>query len=307
MDSKVNYIAVGLFVLALGTAFIAGILRISTGGIGEEYDLYVVYMTESVSGLSKDGPVKYRGVDVGKVAELALDPKNPERVRVLLKIERGTPIKEDTVATLETQGLTGIANISLVGGHRTSPPLRVRKGETYPVIESKPSRLAELGKTLSELLTALTGTANRLNALLNGTNQEAIAKTLAHLETVAGALAGQSQNLSTAAGDFSATMHNVRQASSHLPTLVVRLEQSAVAMERMANDIAAAGANLNQAIAVNGQRIDRFTSETLPEAGILVSDLHEAAENLRHLSQQLESDPSVLFYGLPQPPPGPGE
>lgn len=349
MNSKVSYIAVGLFVLVLGAALIAGILWISTGGPRQVHNLYVVYMTDSVSGVSRDGAVKYRGVDVGNVAQIALDSENPERVRVLLKIEQGTPIKEDTVATIEVQGLTGLAYISLVGGSKESPPLRAKKGQEYPEIPSKPSRLQELGTTLLNLLAVLTETSSRLSTLLNDTNQGKIGRTLANLETFTSTLAGQSETVAKALEDFSAAMRSTRQATTELPALVAHLNQTAMAMERMANEIAVAGikvaeagsnfaeagtivaeagvivseagtrvaeagtvvaevgTNLNKTITSSGQRVDQFTREALPEASLLINDLRQAANNLRRLIEQLESNPSMLLYGVPQPPLGPGE
>lgn len=307
MNVKVNYIAVGLFVIMLGTALIAGILWISAVGPHQVYDKYVVYMTESVSGLSKDGAVKYRGVDVGKIAALTLDHENPERVRVLLNIERGTPIKEDTVATLAEQGLTGLAHVSLTGGSRSSPLLRKKQDEQYPVIATKPSRFEEFGTKLSKLLSVLTDTGSQLNKLLNDTNQEKIKQSLNHLETLTGTLANQSQSLSTTLDDLAIVMNNARQASTGLPDSVAQLNRSAVALEKMASEIASAGRTLDQTISVNSRRIDRFTSETLPETTLLVKELRRIAENLHHMSRQLEADPSILLYGAPQPQPGPGE
>ena len=120
-----NYPLVGLFVLVFGAALIAGVLWLAAGGaIQKKYDLYVAIEDESVAGLNLNAPVKYSGVDVGKVQEIRLDPGNPQRVNLLFAIERGTPIKEDTVAVLKTQGLTGIAYVELSGGARDSPPLR---------------------------------------------------------------------------------------------------------------------------------------------------------------------------------------
>ncbi|MBN4073861.1 MCE family protein [bacterium AH-315-E07] len=321
MNSKVSYVAVGLFVLALGAALIAGILWISTGGPRQSYDSYVAYMTDSVSGVSRDGAVKYRGVDVGKVTELVLDPDNPERVRVLLKIEQGTPIKEDTFATLEMQGLTGLAYISLVGGSKESPPLRVKNGQAYPEIPSKPSRLEELSTTVFNLLAALTETSSRLSALLSETNNGNLGKTLGNLETFTNTLVGQSANVTTALEDFSAAMHSTRQAMTHLPALVAHIDQTATAMEGMVDEIVGAsikvseagaivaevGANLNQTIAGSGQRVDQFTRDVLPEADLLVNDLRQAARNLRRLIEQLGANPGMLLHGAPQSRPGPGE
>ncbi len=335
MNAKVSYVAVGLFVLALGVALIASILWISTGGPRQVYDLYVAYMTDSVSGVSRDGAVKYRGVEVGKVSELALDPDNPERVRVLLKIERGTPIKEDTFATLEMQGLTGLAYISLVGGSQQSPPLRAKKGQAYPEIPSKPSRLEQLSTTVFSLLATLAETSSRLSALLDQTNRHELGQTLANLQSFTHMLTSESQTIAQALGDFSVAMRNTQQASVRLPALVAHLDQAAITVTDMANEVAATslkvtevgsnfaeagakmaeagtvvtelGSNLNQSITSGGQRLEQFTRDTLPEAQLLVHELRQAAASLRRLIEQLESNPSILLYGAPQPLPGPGE
>src|SRR3990172_5337725 len=135
---------VGVFVLVLGAAFIWGILWISAGGKPQYLDWYLVYMSDSVSGLNVDASVKYRGVDIGKVEQLDIDSKNPEHVRLLLQVRQGAPITEDTVARLEYQGLTGIANVNLSGGRAESRPLARTPGEEYPVIKGRPSIFASL-------------------------------------------------------------------------------------------------------------------------------------------------------------------
>ncbi len=102
-----NYAIVGAFVLGLGAVLVAGVLWLASGGaFGTKYDLYLAIEDESVAGLNVNAPVKYKGVDVGKVRSIRLDPVNPERVNLIFAIERGTPIKEDTLAVLKTQGLT---------------------------------------------------------------------------------------------------------------------------------------------------------------------------------------------------------
>jgi len=123
METKVNTALVGAFVLALGAALVAGVLWLAAGGgFQEKPTLYLALVGESVSGLNVNAPVKYRGVDVGRVRAIRLDPENPEQVRLLFAIDRGTPIKEDTEAVLKTQGLTGIAYVELDGGTLALPP-----------------------------------------------------------------------------------------------------------------------------------------------------------------------------------------
>ena len=104
MTSKKTYIRIGLFVVTLTTALIWGALWLSAGGAPGEFDFYTTYMNESVSGLSPDAALTYRGVNVGKVREITIDPNNPNRVRLLLQVKHGVPIKQDTEATLGHAG-----------------------------------------------------------------------------------------------------------------------------------------------------------------------------------------------------------
>ena len=145
-----NYALVGGFVLLLGAVLVAGALWLASGGaFQKKYDLYLAIEEESVAGLNLNAPVKFNGVDVGKVREIAIDPVHPERVNLLFAIERGTPIKDDTVAVLKTQGLTGIAYVELSGGARDAAPLHAKPGSDYPVIQTKPSLSARLENVLT--------------------------------------------------------------------------------------------------------------------------------------------------------------
>jgi phospholipid/cholesterol/gamma-HCH transport system substrate-binding protein len=85
----------------------------------QKYELYLAVEEESVAGLNPSAPVKYSGVEIGKVRSITLDPQDPQRVDLLLAIAQGAPIKQDTVAVLKAQGLTGIAYVDLSGVNTT--------------------------------------------------------------------------------------------------------------------------------------------------------------------------------------------
>lgn len=160
MEEKVNFTVVGMFVLVLSAALISGVLWLSSGrSYGTTYDTYLIYMKESVAGLNLNAPVRYRGVEVGRVRKIALAPGNVEEVQVTLAIESGTPIKVDTVAVLQTQGLTGIAFVDLTGGSRDSPALTARAGEPHPVIETGPSLMVRLDASLIDAARTLKNAA----------------------------------------------------------------------------------------------------------------------------------------------------
>ena len=196
METKVNYAAVGIFVLVLGAVLIGVVLWLASGGgFQKKYDPYLAIFDESVSGLNFNAPVKYRGVDVGKVKEVTLDAANPELVRIVFAIERGVPIKEDTVATLKTQGLTGIAYVELSGGTRASPSLTAAKHGTYPEIRTKASLSARLENLLTTLMAKLDSTSSSINSLLGAENQAAFKSALADFATVAHTIAGRKDSI----------------------------------------------------------------------------------------------------------------
>lgn len=314
MTPKSSYVLVGLFVLILGVALIGGILWLSTGGPPKDYEFYLVYMPESVSGLSIDAPVKYKGVNVGRVRDIRLNPDNPEEVRLLLVVLQGTPVNAETTATLEVQGLTGVANVNLSGGGPDSEPLLKMDNEPYPIIQSRPSLLVRLDDTVSELLGNLIETSARLNALLDQQNRTAISDTLENVQTLTANFANQSERVDEIVTELSLTLRNARSATEHLPELLGQFERSAAALETMAQTLADTGTVLQDAsvdlkstIEVSGQDLRSFTGDALPEAGTLVSELRSTARNLRRMSESLQRDPSMLLFGPPKPPPGPGE
>lgn len=305
---------VGLFVLLLGTSLIGLILWLSTGGPPKDYDFYLVYMTESVSGLSVDSAVKYKGVNVGRVRALGLNPKNPEEVRILLVVLQGTPVRENTVATLELQGLTGLAQINLSGGTVGAAPLTATPGEDHPVILSRPSLLVRLDDTVSELLAALIETSGRLNAVLDETNREAITGTIANVRTLTGGLNERSAQFGHLLDEADALIGDVRVATTQLPELLAQVESTAAALESMAGSLADTGEalqatseDLQHTVAVSGKDLRNFTGTALPEAGNMVLELRQTAANLRRVSETIEQNPGALLFGPPPPQPGPGE
>ncbi|VAW81911.1 hypothetical protein MNBD_GAMMA14-2595 [hydrothermal vent metagenome] len=300
MNARTRYIFVGLFVLLFSLTFVGGILWLGSGGRARTYEEYVVHMQESVAGLSRDSAVKYYGVNVGRVGELGLDPNDTGRVRLLLQIDKDTPIHEDTVASLEFQGLTGLAYINLSGGTHNSPLLKTAPGQVYPEIKSQSSVWGRLSLSLGKLLDNLTDTSNELKLLLSDENRKHLAGTLADLHTLSAALASRSTRVTTSIDDFASITHDAREASAKLPELVQRLDQ-------MANEIAAAGITVRETVQARDKDLQRFSDTTLPRATVIINDLLQTAGSLRRFSEALERNPGILLQAGPSSSPGPGE
>lgn len=307
MNDKTHYALVGVFVIGLAFALVAVVLWLGGGGPGREYEEYVVYMEESVSGLTRDNVVKYHGVDVGRVHEIGLDPERGEAVRLLLQIETGTPVRQDTVATLETQGLTGLAYINLKGGSPDVPLLEAQPGQRYPEIKSRPSAWGRLDLAVEELVSNLNDVTKRFKVLLSEDNQLHISRTLARLADVSASLAARTDTMERSFDDLAATLESTRDAAAGLPGLAAQLDRAAVALQRMAEKVGASGETLGRVIEARDRDLSRFTGEALPEAAVMIAEMRRAASSLRRFSEQLERDPGVLLRGAPPRPPGPGE
>ena len=308
MEEKVNFAVVGVFVLALGAALIAGVLWLSSGGAYRRaYDSYQTYMTESVSGLSRDAPVRYRGVEVGRVRRMALAPGHVEQVQLTLDIERGTPVKQDTVAVLRVQGLTGIAYVELTGGSNDSLALQARPGEAYPVIRSGPSLMVRLDSSITALLTNLNRTGENVSALLDEDNRREFKQTLADLRILSHTLAARSAAIDSGLSSAARALDNAARVSGDVQRLLERMQKSANGFDRMASDIARAGASVSADVAGARTDLRQATDELVPEVRLLVSELRETTASLRRFSEQLEQNPGVLLYGKPAAKRGPGE
>ena len=303
-----NYSVVGAFVLVLGAVLIAGVLWLASGGaLQKSYNLYLAIADESVAGLNLNAPVKYNGVDVGKVRKIWLDPVNPQRVILLFAIERGTPIKEDTIAVLKTQGLTGIAYVELSGGAIDSPALRATAGSTYPVIRTKPSLTARLENVLTSVLAKLDSTSNSINTILSAENQAAFKSALADIATVAHTIAARKDTLDAGITHAARTFEGASRATAQLGPVIERIGRSADAVEKMGSEVASTSAGAAKTVDSVGADVKRFTAETLPELERLLGELGVLTTSLRRLSEQTERDPRGLLFGRKPVPPGPGE
>ncbi|MFZ6873731.1 MlaD family protein [Undibacterium sp. Di27W] len=308
METKVNYTAVGAFVLALGALLIAVVLWLSVGlGKRQQTVSYQSVVNESVAGLNLDAPVKYQGVNVGKVRSISLDANNPQQVRLVFSIIAGTPIKTDTLAVLKTQGLTGIAYVELSGGTPAAPLLQATAGQAYPQIPTKPSLSARLENVLSAVLANLDRTAANVNAILNDENRAAFSKILQNTSSLMETLASQKAAMRVAINNAAITTANTAHASANIDPLFQRISKSADALATMANKAGAASDSTKKTADEIGGGMRQLSSDTLPEMQRLMTELSTLSASLTRLIEQTEHNPSSLIRGRQAPPAGPGE
>jgi phospholipid/cholesterol/gamma-HCH transport system substrate-binding protein len=275
METKASYLVVGSFVLALVAGLFLFAIWLAKFEVSREFTPYRIYFTGSISGLQEGSPVKYRGIPVGSVTRIRVNPENVEEVEVEIQVNAGTPVKEDTEASIESQALTGVGYVQLSGGTQGAPPLLPKPGKKIANIKSRPSELQRVFSSAPELLDHVTLLVDRAINLLNDHNQQAISDTLDNIKTLTGSLASRSETIGNAIDDAAATVKDMRKAAADLDSLAISMKRDMNSTLGSVKDLA--------------DNANARTTELSRDIKPVIGQLQQAAESLNRLSGQLES------------------
>ncbi|MFI4914773.1 MAG: MlaD family protein [Steroidobacterales bacterium] len=308
MEREANYVAVGSFVLLV--ILMAGLFVYWYSGSREhrDYTRYEIYFDGSVSGLSEGGPVRYLGVNVGRVLRIRIDARAADRVQVIADIDATTPISDRTVAQLSLQGVTGLLYIDLQqlrDGPAGRRVLEAVPSERYPVIRSVHSDFDVFLSSLPDMVV-------RVNELVGQALKIFSDKDIASILRAVGNVERASATLPASADKLTALLEAVRTAVNEAHEVIVDLHamtrtgapEVAAAMRQLAtttDNLAQTSAQLNAFVAENRTELGGFIRQTGPQIEALVRDSRQAAQEIRELSRSLRDDPSRLLY---QPSPG---
>jgi len=299
---------VGLFVIAGITATLAAAVWITGSRSESGTVLYDIYFEGSVTGLKPGNAVQYRGIPVGGVVDMRIDPENVERILVTIEVAAGTPIREDTEATLALQGITGLSFIQLTGGTQQSPPLRPPSGRNRAVIPSRPSQLSALIDAAPELLERTINVVAQLEKLLNEGNLKSISNTLGNLETVTGDMVASGDEIQSMLKEGAATMAELRTVTERASVVMAGIQgdvgglaketrlvlgevRKAVARMAVASD------EIATFLSDNRGPLSDFSGTGLYEFSQLMAEARVLVAALSRLTEQIERDPARFLFG----------
>ncbi|MGH8175821.1 MAG: MlaD family protein [Steroidobacter sp.] len=303
MEREANYAAVGAFIVLVVAMAIAFVLWYTDARDGREYDLYEIYFTGSVSGLDRGSPVRYLGVDVGRVRRLGIDPDDASRVAVVAEIDESAPISSATRASLGLQGVTGLLFINLKEASDVDRTAPLKQGVRYPVIDSVASDFDVFLASLPELMSRANALLERVGRVLSDENLAGLADTITNLRTASAALPQTSDNIAKLVEQLSATVTEIHGAAESLRGISedARPEVRA-ALERLtstANSLAEASARVDTFTRKSEVQLGHFTEQGLFELERLVRETRSAAREFRDLSRSLQENPSQILYEPP--------
>jgi phospholipid/cholesterol/gamma-HCH transport system substrate-binding protein len=304
MEARANYVAVGGFVLAVLAGILVATLWLARVQFQTQYQFFETHVAGPVSGLGVGAPVRLNGIDVGRVTKMALDPKDPRLVTLLLQVRDGIEIHSDSVASIESQGLTGVSYVEISGGTLGSPLLIAAEGQKYPQIASRPSSLQEVFDNAPELLSRLLIIADRLEAVLDGKNRSAIAETLVNIRDTTGMLSRRSKDIDQLIADAGTTMHNLADSSATLKSTLANLDRTSgkadglIASANTTFDHATKLAtDLDSLVQSSRPGLRDLTTNGTTQLTELLSEARRLVASLNRVSTGLERDPSRLLLG----------
>lgn len=310
MYSRINYTLVGLFVTLFTIALFAFGFWLAKYGFEQKYDQYYLYFTEPVDGLTIDSSVKLKGVDVGKVSSIQVDPDNVERIRVLIRLNEGTPITKGMYALLKLQGITGLSYVEIAGGKKGEARL-LPVGEKIPVIPTRESLIHKLSESAPELLEKLEKTADNLSRILSDRNRDRLTEILENTARATGKAEEVEDRIIALAEDFNTTLR-------HFDRRVASIEEEVNGVTKTLNDklpslldhFDEAGQNITLIARGIDRRLKRGEYDLKKIVRPLKIDLQELSYRYQELAEDLKSlsrNPSSILFGSGQPVKGPGE
>lgn len=297
METRARYVLVGAFTLAAIAALMGFLLWLARVEISRAYAQYDIVF-DTVSGLSQDSVVRYNGVDVGTVLSIDLDRENPQFVRVRIEIRAATPVRKDTVATLSSQGVTGVSFVALAGGSPMSDPLQAIPPAPVPLIASQPSVVQELTDAAPDLLKQAIALIEDVRKFVTPENRDAIAAILQNVESVTArvdALAVRAETvITTAEGTLAradAAMTKAEAAFSSADAVIK-------------NDIPALVDGLKATVADVGETAEElkaFARTGLPQFRDLAADARKVIASIGAVADRIGRDPSRFLLGNQTP------
>jgi phospholipid/cholesterol/gamma-HCH transport system substrate-binding protein len=312
MESEARYTLVGAVLLALTAATAAAVLWLSSTCSRDDFRFYTIYFQrQSLDGLQVGGDVTMRGIKVGRVERYKIEEGNINRVSVVVRVDRNTPVSENTAAIVQRNLVTGLARISLVTPGAPGPPLTaVPAGERHPVIAEGQSNIDQLADAANRLAGSGAIALDNLNAVLSPENRAALGQTLANLRDLSGALAARMDRLDGTIAAMNRAAIEIANASRAIGETVAKVQTDArpamVQVEATLRDVSRAVERLERETSVAARRVGDAADIGTLEVQATAQELRESAEILARTVDRLR-DPRAALLGPAQGQLGPGE
>jgi len=276
METRANHALIGLFTLAVIAAAFGFIYWFKAANTGGDRQQFRVIFQGSVSGLSRGAAVRFNGLTVGEVTSISLVPDDPRIVAAIIAVDPKTPVKSDTRARLEYQGLTGVATIQLAGGSSSAPPLAAPDSNARPTIFADRSDFQDIMETVQRIAGRVDGVISKVEKVIDD-NDQTINDTLRNVQAFSKALSDNSAGVSTFLASISETSTRFSALSSRLDKLAVDVDEVVRSVDpKSVSRIVDNVDQISQTLTDNRQNV----SQLLTDAASLTKRLNDSSVKL---------------------------
>lgn len=314
METRANYAMIGAFVLMASFAVAGFVLWLGGSQLRQDFKSYDVVFEGPVS-LEQSASVRYIGIKVGEVEWVRIDRADPSKVRTRIKIDRETPVKTDTKASIELAGITGTTFIQLTAGTVDARSLEAKAGQPVPVIESEQTQLAALVSGGAQILGDASKALGRVNDVLTKENIESLEVSIQNLEAITTMLAQSDglvsqaastlNNVSDAAMSFDEAAKSIdkfsKNADAQMSGINGDVQLLLADLRRIADSAEGTVEESGRAVTAATQAIEGPATSALEDASIASRDLRKLILRLDRLARDIESNPQSLVAGKPVP------
>jgi phospholipid/cholesterol/gamma-HCH transport system substrate-binding protein len=270
METRANYVLIGLFTLAVIAGGFGFVYWFSTvGGAGARVNYRIVF-DGSVSGLNTGASVLFNGIRIGEVSGLTLDPAAPQSVVAMVSIDKSIAVRADTRVTLEYQGVTGMASIALRGGSGDAP-----------LLAGNPPTLKVDAAGAQDVTQAAREAMHRIDSLV-ADNETVLKTSLKNVEVFSQTLATNSQRID----------HILAGAEGLLGT-----DNQPGDIAQAARAIKAAAEHLDAHIGEISTGLARFSGTGLRQWELLAVDGRRTLAEVDKMVRNIDRNPSRLIFG----------
>ncbi len=299
MEKDANYALVGFSTLLLFTGLIIFVVWLARLTFAQDYDLYDIIFQGPVRGLSQGGEVHFNGIKVGEVTRIQLDGTDPNRVIARARVTSDVPIRSDSFATLEPQGITGVNYVQITAGTPSKRLLKdtVPPGE-IPKLRTQRSALSDLLEGGGTVLTRTVEALDRVNRVLSDQNIKTVGAAISDAQAVTSELRERKaiiadaqkslQSIDAAAEEIAALSKSGRDLlDNDGKRTLANLAAASDEAQGAAKDIRTMIGRLE------GPTSD-FATNGLPQLTSSVETLQETAESLDALIRDVQANPRGL-------------
>lgn len=292
METRANFVLIGAFTLAGLLGLMGFFLWFAQVELDRQFAYYDIRFS-SVSGLSNASDVRFNGLAVGQVVDVKLAPERDGAIVVRIEVDGATPVRMDSVATIESQGVTGVSYVGINGG-TPAASLVVSNGKDIPEIAAGRSMLQSLSEDAPQLVTRTLEVVDELGQMLGEDNKNRISNIL--------------MNAEQASGEFSRTLSDFSRVANTVADFATQLNKFNETLNTVTGDLSVVLATADATLVSIGELSEQgkgvltASSETFSEAQsaiveakvFMTDDLSNLANDLRETTADLRAQLATI-------------